>query len=103
VDAKGKRIDEGPTDIVSDTNKSSGTVAIVNGLSCIVCHKHGMIRDSVRDELLSGNGVAGEARAKVRQLHRKPDEFDALMRGDEDRFTAALDRATGRYLKVGAD
>ena len=103
VDDKGKRIDEGPTDIVSDTNKSSGSVAIVNGLSCIVCHKHGTIRDGFRDELFGGNGVAGEARAKVLQLHRKPGEFDALMKGDQDRFVASLDRAMGRYLKVGAD
>jgi hypothetical protein len=103
VDDKGKRIDEGPTEVVSDTNKSSGTVAIVNGLSCIVCHKHGMIRDGFKDELLIGNGVGGEARAKVRQLHRKPEELDALMKGDQDRFVASLDRVMGRYLKVGAD
>jgi len=102
VDAKGKRIDEGPTDIVSDTNKSSGTVSIVNGLSCMVCHKHGMIREGFRDELLTGNGVSGDARAKVLQLHRKPEEFNALIKADEDRFVAALDRAMGRYLKVGA-
>lgn len=103
VDDKGKRIDEGPTDVVSDTNKSSGTVAIVNGLSCIVCHKHGMIRDSARDELFGGNGVSGEARSKVLRLHRKPEEFDALMNSDENRFVASLDRAIGRHLKVGAD
>jgi len=103
VDDKGKRIDEGPTDVVSDTNKSSGTVTIVNGLSCMVCHKHGMIREGFRDELFAGNGVSGDARTKVRQLHRKPEEFDALMKGDQDRFVASLDRAMGRYLKVGAD
>jgi len=103
VDAKGQRIDEGPTDIVSDTNKSSGTVAIVNGLSCMVCHKQGMIRDGFRDELRDGAGVAGLARDKVQRLHRPADEFAALMKDDESRFLAALDRATGRFLKVGAD
>jgi mono/diheme cytochrome c family protein len=103
VDAKGKRIDEGPTDIVSDTNKSSGTVAIVNGLSCMVCHKHGMIRDGVKDELRDGSGVAGAARAKVLRLHPKDDDFAALTKDDEDRFVAALDRAMGRFLKVGPD
>jgi serine/threonine-protein kinase len=103
VDDKGKRIDEGPTEVVSDTNKSSGTVTIVNGLSCMVCHKHGMIRDGVRDELRDGSGVAGDARAKLLQLHRQPDDFDALMKSDEDRFLSALDRAMGRFLKVGAD
>jgi serine/threonine-protein kinase len=103
VDAKGKRIDEGPTDIVSDTNRSSGTVAIVNGLSCMVCHKHGLIRDGFRDELRDGAGVSGAARAKVLRLFPKADDFAALMKDDEDRFVAALDRALGRFLKVGAD
>jgi serine/threonine-protein kinase len=103
VDAKGKRIDEGPTDIVSDTNKTSGTVAIVNGLSCMACHKHGMIRDGFRDELRDGAGVAGAARAKLLRLHPKAGDFAALMKDDEDRFLAALDRSAGRFLKVGPD
>lgn len=103
VDNKGKRIDEGPTDIVSDTNKSSGRVAIVTGLSCMVCHKHGMIRDGFRDELRDAAGVAGAARDKVQRLHRPAADFLALMREDEDRFLSALDRSAGPFLKVGAD
>jgi serine/threonine-protein kinase len=102
VDAKGKRIDEGPTDIVSDTNRSSGTVAIVNGLSCMVCHKHGMIRDGFRDELRDGAGVNDGARAKLLRLHPRAADFAALMKEDEDRFVAALGRAVGPFLKAGA-
>jgi serine/threonine-protein kinase len=103
VDSKGQRIDEGPTDIVSDTNKTSGTVAIVNGLSCMACHKHGPIRDGVKDELRDGAGVSGNARAKLLRLHPKADAFAALMKDDEERFLAALDRSAGRFLRVGAD
>jgi len=103
VDDKGKRIDEGPTDVVSDTNKSSGTVSIVNGLSCMVCHKHGMIRDGFKDEVRDGAGVAGAARDKVQRLHPSANDFTALMRDDENRFLAALDRAAGRFLKVGPE
>jgi len=103
VDGKEKRIDEGPTEVVSDTNKTSGTVAIVNGLSCMACHKHGMIRDGFKDELRDGVGVNGTARAKVQRLHPKADGFTALMKEDEDRFLAALDKTMGRFLKVGAD
>src|SRR5262245_3690854 len=69
VDDKGKRIDEGPTDVVSDTNKSSGTVTIVNGLSCMVCHKHGMIRDGFKDEVRDGEGWAGPAAGKCNRSH----------------------------------
>ncbi len=103
VDARGKRIDEGPTEIVSDTNRSSGTVAIVNGLSCMVCHKHGMIRDGFRDELRDGAGVNDAARAKLLRLHPKAAEFAALMKDDEERFVAALGRAVGPFLKAGGD
>jgi serine/threonine-protein kinase len=103
VDAKGQRIDEGPTEIVSDTNKSSGTVAIVNGLSCMVCHKNGLIRDGFRDELRDGAGVSGDARTKLLRLHRKADELTSLMKDDEDRFLSALDRSAGAFLKTGSD
>jgi serine/threonine-protein kinase len=103
VNGKGQRIDEGPTDVVSDTNKSSGTVAIVTGLSCMVCHKHGMIREGFKDELRDGAGVAGAARDKVQQLHRTAEDFTALMKDDENRFLTALDRAVGPFLKVGPD
>jgi serine/threonine-protein kinase len=103
VDGKGKRIDEGPTEVVSDTNRTSGTVAIVNGLSCMACHKHGMIRDGFKDELRDGVGVAGTALAKVLRFHPKADDFTNLMKDDEDRFLTALDRAMGKFLKVGPD
>jgi serine/threonine-protein kinase len=103
VDAKGKRIDEGPTDIVSDTSRNSGTVAIVNGLSCMVCHKHGVIREGFRDELRDGAGVSGAARTKLLRLHPRADDFAGLMKDDEDRFVAALDRSAGPFLKAGPD
>jgi serine/threonine-protein kinase len=103
VNGKGQRINEGPTEVVSDTNKSSGTVAIVTGLSCMVCHKHGMIRDGFKDELRDGAGVAGSAHDKVQQLHRTAEAFTTLMKDDENRFLTALDRAAGPFLKAGPD
>lgn len=103
VDAKGQRIDEGPTDIVSDTNKTSGTVAIVNGLSCMSCHKHGLIREGFRDELRDSSGLGGAALAKLLRLHPKAEAMSALMKEDEDRFLAALDKSAGPFLKIGPD
>lgn len=68
ADGKGKRkrIDEGPTDVVGDALKTGGTPAIVNGTSCLHCHKHGTIgfTDTVRD----GNALFGKPRDKVRRL-----------------------------------
>jgi mono/diheme cytochrome c family protein len=101
VDAKGNRIATAPVEIVSDEQKASGTPAVVNGLSCMTCHKHGMIRfrDTVRDALT----VDGDARRKVQQLFPSKKDMDELLARDEERFLAALDGATGPFLRVGAD
>lgn len=95
VDAKGNRIDKGPTNIVIDKKKTSGGADVVNGLSCMGCHVHGVIRckDSVRVS------VAGEVRNKVQELYPKHEVMDALMAKDEARFLKALDQATGPFLR----
>jgi serine/threonine-protein kinase len=102
VNGKDERIDEGPIEVVSDGLKTSGTAKIVNGLSCLACHNRGMksdFKDTVRD----GSALAGAARDKVHRLHPKADDMQKLVHEDEDRFLLALDRATGRFLKVGAE
>ncbi len=103
VDGKDQRIDEGPIEVVSDGNKTSGTTAIVNGLSCMACHKHGMIREGFRDEIREGNAVSGAARTKTRRLYIKDEDMQAFLKNDEDRFVAALDKTIGPFLKRGED
>jgi mono/diheme cytochrome c family protein len=101
IDGKGNRIDEGPIVVVSDALKTSGTPAIVTGVSCMACHKHGMIgfKDQVRD----GAAVAGGARQKVQRLYPPQAAMDERVKEDEERFLRALDRAIGPFLRVGAD
>jgi serine/threonine-protein kinase len=102
VNGKDERIDEGPITVVSDGLKTSGTAAIVNGLSCIACHDKGMkaeFKDTVRD----GSALAGGPLEKLRRLYPRPDDMQKLVQEDADRFLAALDRATGKFLKIGAD
>jgi hypothetical protein len=102
VNGKDERIDEGPIEVVSDGLKTSGTAKIVNGLSCLACHARGMkgeFKDTVRD----GSALAGPARDKLRRLYLKPEDMQKLVQEDEDRFLAALDRATAKFLKVGPD
>ncbi|MCA9032374.1 MAG: hypothetical protein KDA66_16265, partial [Planctomycetaceae bacterium] len=43
VNAKGNRIDEGPIDVVFDRSAVLGTPKIINGISCMYCHRDGMI------------------------------------------------------------
>ncbi|MCI0455624.1 MAG: hypothetical protein L0Z62_01425 [Gemmataceae bacterium] len=98
VDGKDRRIDAGPIEVVSDGKKTSGTPAIVNGLSCMACHQHGMIREFT-DTVRTGAGVAGSARDKVRELYVLPEEMNQLLQKDEDRFVRALDGAVAPFLK----
>src|SRR5262249_51216817 len=102
IDGQDQRINAGPIEVVSDGLKTSGTAAIVNGLSCIACHDKGMkaeFKDTVRD----GSAVAGAALEKLRRLYPRPDDMQKLIQEDTDRFMAAVDRATGKFLKVGPD
>jgi serine/threonine-protein kinase len=108
VDGHDRRINAGPTEIVRDKTEISGSVAIVNGLSCINCHQRGVKggKDDdkrIKDTIRSGTAVGGTALDKVRELYPKEDEMNRLLQADEDRFLQALDRVTGLFLKVGPD
>ncbi len=100
-DASGKRIDKGPIEVVRDTKEIGGTPEVINGLSCIHCHRHGMIdfRDSVRD----GAGVFDAARRKVHRLYPEPAAMSELVAKDRVKFMAALSEAIGPFLQVGDD
>jgi serine/threonine-protein kinase len=102
VNNKDDRIDEGPIDIVRDSQETAGTPAIVNGLSCMACHKHGMIA-GFKDVVRSGNGVFGKARLKVERLFPPALDMDRLSKKDENRFVAALEEAAGLFLQVAED
>ncbi|MCA9052382.1 MAG: hypothetical protein KDA75_01030 [Planctomycetaceae bacterium] len=101
VDGQGQRIDEGPVEVVRDLKETSGAPIIVNGLSCMSCHRHGTIefKDSLRD----GAGALGDARRKVRTLCPPPDEMQRLVAKDSRRFLEALAECTGPFLQVGED
>lgn len=101
VDGKDKRIDAGPVAVVSDALKTSGTAEIVSGVSCMACHKFGMIgfKDQVRD----GKAVFDEARDKVLRLYPEQKVIDERVKEDTDRFLRALEKTTiGPFLR-GAD
>jgi mono/diheme cytochrome c family protein len=101
VDGNDKRIDEGPQTVVNDPNQFSGTFTIVNGISCMGCHKQGAIsfEDTVRAAFA---GAAGQTTAdKVRRLYPPVDDMNRLLREDADRFLAAAEKATGPWLRSG--
>jgi serine/threonine-protein kinase len=101
VDSKGRRLDAGPVAVVGDPLKTAGTAAVVPGLSCMACHRLGIIpfQDDVRD----GLAIAGAARDKAVRLYPPQEAMDKLLARDESRFLKALDAAAGAFLKVGED
>src|SRR5262249_36784614 len=55
VDSKGRRLDKGPTNIVSDPKRPDR--AVENGLSCMSCHSRGIIEksDQVRGHVVKNS------------------------------------------------
>jgi len=98
----GTRLDEpAPADVVYDDSAVAGTPAVVNGLSCMNCHKNGMI--DFRDEIRNANAVGGATLNKVRDLYPPQAEMNVLVDHDRKRFLVALERTIGPFLKVGDD
>jgi serine/threonine-protein kinase len=102
TDGDGRRIDEGPVEVVRDKNESAGRgPLILNGLSCMACHKHGVIE--FKDEVRAGAAVQGNAKEKVRRLYPDAKTMRRLFEGDEEDYLRALEKVVGPYLRVGAD
>ncbi|MCA9118097.1 MAG: hypothetical protein KDA79_23660, partial [Planctomycetaceae bacterium] len=99
TDGEGNRIDAGPIEVVSDALKTSGTPAIVNGVSCMACHRHGMIdfQDSIRE----GSAVFGVAENLIKRLYPTQKVMDRLVESDRQRFLSALDQAVSPFLRTG--
>jgi tetratricopeptide (TPR) repeat protein len=100
VDGNGKRIDKGPTAIVSDPRRPDR--AVENGLSCISCHSRGIIEktDQVRSHVLKNPKAFSEGtRETLLALYPPSDKMAALMRADAKRFQEAVAR-TGAPLSA---
>jgi hypothetical protein len=89
VDAAGKRIDQGPTNIVSDPKRPDRTVT--NGVSCMSCHYTGVIPKT--DEVgpaVRANPKAYENADDILALYREPEHLNRVMNEDAQRFAAAM-------------
>jgi serine/threonine-protein kinase len=98
VDSQKRRISRGPTDIVEDANATSGTSAVVTGISCMACHKHGVVRfEDVVGGAFRGNGAVLR---KVEDLFLPVAQMNAQLSEDEERFLTALLKAERPFLPV---
>lgn len=90
VDNSGKRIDQGPTSIVSDPKRPDR--AVINGLSCMSCHWQGIIpkTDQIRPSVL-GNLDAFKLKEIDTILAQYPsgNQWEKLVDEDNHRFAKA--------------
>ncbi len=102
ADARDRRLDApAPVAIVRDLDETGGTPEVINGISCLSCHKNGM--KPFTDEIRNHPAVFGDAKDKLERLYPPSNEMDALLARDEKRFLDALDQAIGPFLRVGDD
>ena len=94
-DASGSRIDEAPTEIVSNPDERDGIVR--NGISCIGCHTEGMkkFEDDVRDVIEK----MPESPAKVQalRLYVTQAEMNGYVREDTTTYRRALEDTGGVF------
>jgi mono/diheme cytochrome c family protein len=96
--ANGERLDAGPQNIVTDPNQFGGSYDILNGISCMGCHKHGIIpfQDSIRDIFKNKSDDVAE---KVRRIYPPNSEFETDVQNDQRTFLAALESACGNFMR----
>lgn len=102
VDAKGNRLDDfAPADVVFDKSAISGLTGIINGLSCMNCHKDGMIR--FEDDIRTSGALGGAALQKIRDLYPPRETMRKLVDRDRATFLKSLEAVIGPFLKMGDD
>ena len=86
---------------MSDDQKNSGTTQVVNGLSCMGCHKDGM--RTFKDDLRVGAELGGKARETLDLFTPQQKDMDRVLSQDEAQFVKAVEEATCPLLKVEED
>lgn len=98
---EGDRIDVGPTSIVADVAKASGTTEIINGLSCMSCHKNGT--KEFKDVIHFAHGVENAAAVKMIDTIYDQDEMQKWLADDQEDHLKLLKRTMGPFLQVAED
>ncbi|PWW01455.1 hypothetical protein DFR52_102117 [Hoeflea marina] len=94
-DHTGKRIDRGPTQIVSFRERPIGKgIEVINARSCVSCHADGMIakRDQLRQSIETSPNFSLAQRDLLLQMYVPQDELTGYFERDRAAFVKALDR-----------
>ena len=94
-DADGNRLDQAPTNIVSDkvSNDALGIPEVRNGLSCMGCHTEGMM--TFKDQVLATimKGPDGKKKDQVKLLYAEKDVMEKHVEKDKERYRRAIEDA----------
>jgi WD40 repeat protein len=93
VNAKGQRIDKGPSEIVADPRRPDQRVE--TGISCMSCHARGLLpkADQLRAHVEKNAQVFGKSIiAAIRATHPRPAQFKAQIDEDNRRYLKALEK-----------
>jgi serine/threonine protein kinase/formylglycine-generating enzyme required for sulfatase activity len=97
VDGQGRRLNEGPINIVKDSRQRNPTV--VNGISCMSCHVKGVRAkdDQVRAAVEKNPRGFTPSEAKlVSALYPPRDKFAELLNEDAQQFARAVEKTGAR-------
>jgi serine/threonine-protein kinase len=99
ADGRGKRVDAAPAEAGIDPSRTAGGPALVNGLSCLACHRQGVfpLEDEVR---AAAAGLNAAARARVERLYPPVDKLRDLVDRDGRRVLDAQERAARPFLRT---
>ena len=93
VDAKGKRIDKGPIEIVADPRRPDQRVE--TGVSCMSCHARGLLfkADQLRGHVEKNAHVFSKPIVDaIRATHPRKAKFQAQIEEDNNRYLRALEK-----------
>jgi mono/diheme cytochrome c family protein len=92
IDAKGRRIDKAPSEIVADPRRPDQRVE--TGISCMSCHARGLLprADQVRSHVEQNAAVFGKAAVDtIRATHPRKAAFQARIDDDNVRYVKAIE------------
>jgi len=98
----GLRLDAGPIEIVGDSLRTSGTQAIVTGLSCIACHRHGMV-EPPKDEIRQYSSAFGSAQERIEKIYIPNDDFNSEISKINESFMTKLRETMEAFLTKGIE
>ncbi len=99
ADGRGRRLDVAPVSIVVDklNRDRSQHQAVVNGLSCVRCHKAGI--NEFQDDIRQLHVLKGANEQKLLQLLAEGPELNRLLARDRQAYLQAVQAACGPFLE----